>query len=247
MTWKNRFKMLFGVVLIVALVGVLTIMFSIRKGETTSLSASVQAVNYPVGTDYAGTVVAQSAIVGDQVAVGDPIVTVQSNALLQDLENGATIPDSDVYTIHSDGTITVKSTVNGVIEKMNVQQGAFAASGSTIATIAATDKLYVEAKFTLDPKDFGRVQKGAQVQLKLPNDDVVAGTVAQVDVTTVDGQAVSIVKVQSDKLIFGGHGGLVAPGTPVVATMKLRNDDLLARLVDSTTSAIGDVVKLILR
>lgn len=247
MTWKNHFKMLFGVVLIVALIGALTIMFSIRKGETTSTSASVQAVSYPVGTDYPGTVVAQSAVVGDQVAVGDPIVTVQSNALLQDLAKGATIPDSDVFTIHQDGTITVKSTVNGVIAKMDVQQGAFAASGSTIATIAATDKLYVEAKFTLDPKDFGRVQKGAQVQLKLPNDDVINGTVAQVDVTTVNGNAVSVVKVESPQLAFGEHGGLIAPGTPVVATMKLRNDDVLARLVDSATGAIGDVVKLILR
>ena len=247
MTWKNRFKMLFGVVIIVALVGVLTIMFSIRKGETTSVSASVQAVTYPVGTDYAGTVVAQPALVGDTVAAGDPIVTVQSNTLLQALQNGATIPNSDVFTIQSDGTITVKSTVNGVVEKMDVQQGAFAASGSTIATIAATDKLYVEAKFTLDPKDFGRVQKGAQVQIKLPNEDVVTGSVAQVDVTTVNGKAVSVVKVDSPKLVYGQHEGLIAPGTPVVATMKLRNDDVLARLVESVTGAIGDVVKLILR
>ena len=247
MTWRNRFKMLVGLIAVVAVVGVLTIMFSQRKGETTSTSASIEAVTYPVGTDYAGTVVEQFVLVGDEIVAGDPIVTVQSNTLAQDLANGATIADNDVFTVSPDGTLTVKSTVNGVVASMDVQQGSYAASGSTIATLAATDGLYVEAQYILDPKDFGRVVQGAAVELELPNSDIVNGSVAQVEVTTEEGQALSIVRVESEELEYGSHEGLIASGTPVVATMQLRNDDVLARLVDTVTSAISDVVKKIIR
>ena len=247
MTWRNRFKMFFGLIAVVAIVGVLTIMFSQRKGEATSMSASIEAVTYPVGTDYAGTVVEQYVLVGDEIVAGDPIVTVQSNTLAQDLANGATIADNDVFTVSPDGTLTVKSTVNGVVASMDVQQGSYAASGSTIATLAATEGLYVEAQYILDPQDFGRVLEGAAVELELPNSDVISGTVAQVEVTTEEGQAISVVRVESEALVYGSNGGLVASGTPVVATMQLRNDDVLARLVDTVTSAISDVLQKILR
>ena len=247
MTWRNRFKMFFGVITVVAIVGVLTIMFSQRKGETTSTSASIEAVTYPVGTDYAGTVVEQFALVGDEISAGDPIATVQSNTLAQDLANGATIADNDVFTVSPDGTLTVKSTINGVVSTTDVQQGSYAASGSTIATLAATDGLYVEAQFLLDPKDFARVVEGAEVELELPNSEIVTGAVVNVEVTTVDGEAVSVVRVESDELTYGSHEGLVADGTPVVATMQLRNDDVLARLISTVTATARDVVKTVIQ
>jgi multidrug resistance efflux pump len=247
MTWRNRFKLFFGFIAVVAIVGVLTIMFSQRKGEAESTSASIEAITYPVGTDYAGTVVEQFVLVGDEIVAGDPIATVQSNTLAQDLADGATIADNDVFTVSPDGTLTIKSTVNGVVASMDVQQGSYAASGSTIATLAATDGLYVEAQYILDPKDFGRVLQGAEVELELPNSDVISGTVGKVEVTTEEGQAISIVRVESEALEYGSHEGLVASGTPVIATMQLRNDDVLARLVDTVTSAISDVLARIIR
>jgi multidrug resistance efflux pump len=247
MTWRNRFKLFFGFIAVVAIVGVLTIMFSQRKGEAESTSASIEAITYPVGTDYAGTVVEQFVLVGDEIVAGDPIATVQSNTLAQDLADGATIADNDVFTVSPDGTLTIKSTVNGVVASMDVQQGSYAASGSTIATLAATDGLYVEAQYILDPKDFGRVHQGAEVELELPNSDVISGTVGKVEVTTEEGQAISIVRVESEALEYGSHEGLVASGTPVIATMQLRNDDVLARLVDTVTSAISDVLARIIR
>ena len=51
MTWRNRFRMFFGLIFVVALVAALTLVMSQRKGETTSESASVVAEAYPVGTD----------------------------------------------------------------------------------------------------------------------------------------------------------------------------------------------------
>ena len=242
MTWANRARMLFGVLVIIAVVAALTIVFSQRKGETTSSSASVEALSYPVGTDYAGSVVEQLVDQGDLVAAGDPIATIQSNSLLHELDNDATIASSEVYDVHDDGTLTLKSTVAGTVDKLLVLQGGYAAAGTTIAEISASEPLFVSAEFVLDPKDFARIYEGAAVRLELPNSESIAGTVDSFEVETVDGQARAIVKVTSKRLVFGGAGGLVAPGTPIVAEMKLRNDDLLARGVDSVRDFVSDLL-----
>jgi len=231
MTWRNRFRMFFGLVVVVALVAALTLVLSQRKGETMSESASVVAEAYPVGTDYPGAVVEQFVDEGDQVAVGDPIATVQSNALMQDLADGVSVATSDVYDVSSDGTLTVKSSVNGVVDSIDVRQGGYAAAGSTIATVWSTDTLFVEAEYLLDPTDYGRIQKGALVSISLPDTQRVEGTVTSVDVTTNDGTAVTTVRADSESLVYGGSDGLMAPGTPVVATLQLRNDDALARVI----------------
>jgi multidrug resistance efflux pump len=231
MTWRNRFRMLFGLIFVVALVAALTLVMSQRKGETTSESASVVADAYPVGTDYPGAVVQQFVEEGDQVVVGDPIATVQSNDLAQDIKDGVAPASNDVYDVAADGTLTIKSSVNGVIDSIDVRQGAYASAGSTIATVWSTDKLYVEAEYLLNPTDYGRIEKGALVSVELPDTQRVEGTVSSVDVATHDGVAVTVVRVDSETLVYGDEDGLMAPGTPVVAILQLRNDDALARLI----------------
>jgi multidrug resistance efflux pump len=242
MTWGNRLRLIAGIVAIVLIVGVATVVLSQRKGETSSNTASIEAVAFPVGTDYAGTIIEQPIVKGDVIAAGDPIATIDSSILRESQAKGTVTASSAVFDVHDDGTVTVKSTVAGVVQNIAIQQGGYAGSGSTIATIQATDSLFVTAAFTLDPKDFARVHNGALVSLKLPNSDRVNGEVAQVDVTTVDGNARAMIKVTSPNLAYGGHGGLVAPGTPVEATLTLRNDDPLATAVDALKGSAEDFV-----
>lgn len=236
MTWRNRFRMFFGLCLVLALVAALTLVFSQRKGEAASESASIVADAYPVGTDYPGTVVEQFVEEGDQVVVGDPIATVQSNALRQDLEDGIAPASSEVYDVSADGSLTVKSSVNGVIDSIAVRQGGYAAAGSTIATVWSTDNLYVEAEYLLDPTDYARIVNGARVTIQLPDTQRIKGKVTSVDVATRDGVAVTTVQVDSEALVYNGEEGLMAPGTPVAATLQLRNDDALARLIEDVKS-----------
>lgn len=242
MTWTNRFKMLAGLLLVVALVALLTIVFSQRKGETTSLSGSVVAESYPVGSDYPGTVVEQFVEEGDEVVVGDPIATVQSTTLMQALENDVTVASTSVYDVHDDGTLTVKSTVNGVIDSIDVKQGGYAAGGSTIASIDATEALYVDAQYLLDPPDFARVEVGAEVRIVLPNSQRIDGTVRKIAVETDNGKAETRVEVESPDLVYGG-AGIITPGTPVTATLQLRNQDPLAQAVDSVMGNVRGFVQ----
>lgn len=241
MTWINRLKMLVGVFAVFLLVLALTVALSHRKGETDAGSASMDAIEYPVGTDYSGTVIEQFVVQGDAVAAGDPIARIQSTQLLQDLDDDISVPDSEVFQVNDDGTYTVLSSVNGLVQEVSVQQGGYAAGGTTLATIAALDSLFVSAEFILDPKDFERIEQGARVDVTLPNDQQLAGTVESIEVATVDDKAVATATVDIDESLFAEQGGLMTPGTPVEATMQLRNDDLLATSVAELRTLISDV------
>lgn len=246
MTWINRLRMAAGIVLVVALVAVLTVVFSQRKGETTSRVGTIVAEQYGVGTDYPGTVVEQMVVKGDAVQVGDEIATIQSNALLQALDNDQKIPSTDVYTVGKQGMLTIKSTVDGVVSDVAVQQGGYASAGNAIATIDATSTLFVEAEFQLDPTDYARVEQGAPVRIGLPDSSEVMGEVRLVSVETdAAGRAETTVEVSSDELLAVGSDGIVAPGTPVQATLKLRNDDPLARVVEEALAGASDFVRLL--
>lgn len=241
MTWSTRFRLFFGTLLVIALVGALTIALSQRKGEATANSASVDAVTYEVGTDYAGAVIEQFVARGDLVNAGDPIATIQSNDLVRDLTDDIVVRSSEVFRVNSDGTLTVTSAVSGVVISVDVPQGGYAAAGAAVATIAAVDTLFVSAEFELSTTDFARIVEGAPVEIVLPDGVVLAGSVGPVETTTVEGSALATVAVIISADEFADQGGFILPGTPVTATMALRNDDVLATVTGMVRTVISDV------
>lgn len=241
MTWTNRFKMFFGLIGVTLLVLALTVALSHRKGEADADTASIESIAYPVGTDYPGTVVEQYVEVGDLVDVGDPIARLQSTQLMRDLDDDIEVPDTEVAVINGDGTFTVLSSVEGLVDDVITPQGGYAAGGTLIATVTAIDSIFVSAEFTLDPADYERIEQGARVEVTLPNNDELEGAVESVEVETDEDRARATVEVDIDESLFGEHGGLLTPGTPVDATMQLRNDDLLAKVVSGLRSLISDV------
>ena len=97
-------------------------------------------------------------------------------------------------------------------------------------------------KFRIDAYDFSRIQKGASVDLVMPNQQQLSGTVSQIHVTTTSGGAASAsIEVASPQLVLGQDNGLVTPGTPVAATLRLRDDGPLGGL---RTMAVSLLQKL---
>jgi multidrug resistance efflux pump len=241
MTWKSRFRLFFGTIMVVALVAALTVALSHRKGEVEASSAAVDARTYPVGTDYPGAVLEQFVEAGDSVTAGDPVATIQSNDLVRDLNDDIVVATSDVFQINPDNTLTVKSAVSGVVLSVDVRQGAYAPAGGSVATVASLDSLFVNAEFVLDPADFARIEQGAAVRVTLPNGGDLEGTVGQVEPTTVAGEAITVVEVIIDDERFTNQDEFIRPGTPVTAVMELRNDDVLANFTTGVRSLIADV------
>jgi multidrug resistance efflux pump len=242
MTWGNRFRLLLGLIVVVAIALGATLILSQRETQVDSKSASIRAISYSVGSDYAGTVIAQTAKVGDTVKKGQPLMTIQSAGLISALKSKSAVPSNSSHTVSSNGTLTLLAEQPGVVAKVGAQTGGFVNAGSALETIDKAGSLYVLAHFRLDAYDFSRIQKGARVDLTLPNQQGVSGTVSDIQVTTTAaGQADASIKVRSSQLVRGSHDGLVTPGTPIMATLHLRNDGLLGGLKTSILTLLREI------
>jgi multidrug resistance efflux pump len=242
MTWGNRFRLLLGLVVVVAIALGATLVLSQRETEVASKSASIEAISYSVGSEYAGTVTAERAKVGDSVKAGQALMTIHSASLLAALKAKTAVQSTSTYTVSPSGSLTLLAAQPGVVSKLGAQVGGFVSAGSSVETIDRADSLYVLAKFTLDAYDFSRIEKGAVVDLDLPNQQRLAGTVSKIHVTTTAaGLAEASIEVHSSQLRRGTHDGLVTPGTPIAATLHLRDDGPLAGLRASAITLLRQI------
>ena len=67
------------------------------------------------------------------------------------------------------------------------------------------------------------------------------GTVTDMSVNTVDGDAHVTVTISSDGLVAGQDNGLIRGGTPLVASLHLRDDGPLAGMRDAISNLIRKV------
>lgn len=241
MTWGNRFRLLLGSIVILVVVAGLTLLFNQRQHQATSSSASIKAVEYPIGSDYAGTVTATFVKNGQAVQKGAELLTVQSAQLVRDVREKAITTSTDAYRVTPAGAITFLAPVDGTVASTSTQLGAFVTAGSTLVTLDQADSLTVTAQYTLTPRDYERIGDNASVDLRLPNEQVVAGKVSDISVSTNGGQAQARITVASSGLKEGGDHGLIRPGTPVTAMLHLRDDGPLAGVQDQLTAFLQHI------
>lgn len=233
MTWRSRLKLFVGLVVVFALAAGLTVIFTQRQNRIVSVSASIEAERYPVGIDYGGTLVDSFVSEeGQRVAEGDVLFTLQSPSLQADLAEGLLKPETVAYSVSDDGMITLTAAVAGSVRDVTTQPGSFVQAGQVLATIDRAGSLFVVALFDLTGRDYSRIADGADVEILLPNQARVDGTVSSIDVQTVDGHAETTIRVTSSALADGAYNELVSAGTPVTATVALTQDGLLAGVVD---------------
>ncbi|MBI5160749.1 MAG: HlyD family efflux transporter periplasmic adaptor subunit [Micrococcales bacterium] len=242
MTWASRMKLTVGVIVVVALVAIFTVVFTQRQSEVVSSSASIQAQRYEVGTEYSGDVIKQNVRVGDAVKAGDTLFEVRSSTVAEALSTDpARFASSGSYTVSPDGTMSFVATGDGTVSKVGAQVGTFVPNGTVLATIDRAGSLFVESDYRLTPRDYERIERGARVGLMLPDRTTIPGTVDRVTVQTVNGVARTRIRVVSDRLREGARGGLIAPGTPIEATLSLRQDGIFAGAQDAVLAFLKKI------
>ena len=242
MTWVNRLRLLGGLIGVLLLVAVLTLVFNQRQTRAASLSATIGADTYVVGAAYGGTVIEQHVREGDTVREGQRLFTILSVGLQQDIANGLRIERSDAYTVDTQkGTLTYKATVAGQVNELEARLGNALATNQPFAKITVTDSQFVDARYLLSPRDYERVSEGAPVSILLPNNQSIDGRVGTIEVTTDNGQARTKIRVNSPDLVRDDLGDLTKPGTPVVATVQLRDDGPLAGVWDLAFQSLRQI------
>lgn len=233
MTWTNRFRLFGGLLAVLVLVAVLTLVFNHRQTQAQSLTATVKTDSYDVGASYGGTVIEQNVKENDSVAEGDDLFTMQSPQLQQDIANDIEVADTGAYDVdEKKGTITYKATVAGQVDQLPATLGTTITGGQTFAKITVTGSQYVLAQYLLTPREYERIESGATVQVLLPNNESISGTVSNIKVSTDRGNAATELRVDSPELAGASLATLTKDGTPVVATVRLRDDGPLAGVSD---------------
>lgn len=232
MTWANRIRLFLGLAAVLVIVGACTLAFNQRQLRADSTSASIAADEYSVGTIYAGTIIEQLVEEGDAVATGQTLFRVRSPLLARDLASEYVTAADLGIAVEADGTFPVVATVDGTVSEVLAPLGDFSQAGAVLATVDRAQTLTVEAEFTLTPRDYGRIADGTPVEILLPDDQTIQGKVTEIDVDTLDGQASTSVTVESAALEAQAIEGLYRPGTPVLATLHLRDDGPLAGVTD---------------
>jgi multidrug resistance efflux pump len=237
MTWSNRLRLYGGLILVIAVVAALTLVFNQRRSQALSLTGHVVADQVTVGAQFGGVVVTQHVADGDTVKKGQDLFTVvvpRTVGSAGEVVDAVAATSNDAYVVDSDSsTVTYRALTAGKLADVGVAQGGFVQSGSPLATITAVGSEYVVAKFRLSPRDYERVTAGARVDLLLPDNSTVQGKVGEVSVTTEGGQALTDVTISSDELRDPSRARLAVPGTPVSATLSLRDDGPLAGPTDA--------------
>lgn len=236
MTWRTRIRLGVGLIVVLAVAAGLTMLLNARNGMVDGRSAALAAESFPVGTDYSGTVTEQLVQLGDTVTAGQPLFELESGALQRDLAQGLVDPTAVPYRIRDDGTLVLVATDAGRVDSLVYAVGSFVPANSVIATVQRAGSLYIEAEFLLTPQDYGRLAPDAVLDVVLPSNQQVVATVSRVQVETVDGTARTRVVAYSPDLAAATADGLFAVGTPVSATLHLRND---GPVTDATEFVIG--------
>ncbi|MFW7414627.1 HlyD family efflux transporter periplasmic adaptor subunit [Demequina sp. SO4-18] len=230
MTWRNRLKLVFGTIVVLAVVAAATLVFNQRQTQVTSASASILAASYAVGTDYSGIVTTSHVKPGDTVYEGQRMFEVQSLQLARDLDTGAV--SAIEASVQDDGILIVRAGVDGTVAEVMVNSGSYASPGDVLASIDADGTMFAVAEFVLTPRDFGRLEDSATVDLRLPDQRELSGTVEDLTVETVDGVAHVSARIASEDLGRTDGDALVKPGTPLAATLQLRDDGPFAGVND---------------
>jgi len=237
MTMRKRISLLVGLLFVVALATGLTMYVNANNGKVVGRSAELMAEDFPVGTDYSGTITKQYVKVGDQVKAGQPLFEVQSPILARDLSQNLVSKDRFADSLKGDDTLVIKATNAGQVDSVSYSAGSFVPANSTIATVQKAGTMYVSADFLLTAKDYARLPSKATMRVVLPNAKTIDAKVDQIQVRTENGQARTVVRASSSDLVAGA--GLFAVGTPVQTTIYLKNDGVVTDVTHTVTGWFG--------
>ena len=126
MTWTNRFRLLFGVIVVLVLVMGATYVFTQRQAQVVSVSAQIVAETYGVGADYPGVVIDRYVEVSDHVEAGEPLFMIESLQVARDVELGVLSAARNDVT--SSGTLVVRAAVAGTVRTFDINEGSYISS-----------------------------------------------------------------------------------------------------------------------
>jgi hypothetical protein len=232
MKFTSRIRFVFGILVVVFIVGALSVYLNSIMSVSQSSKAQLAADSTTVGTDYAGLIVKQNVEEGDKVTKGQILFEIQSTLLNDTLTKGNLTTASLSFSVDpTTNYIQLKATDDGVIEKIDYRAGSYVPAGGIVASVDTVGSLYVIAHFHLSPPDYARINKANKVSLRLPDNSTQTATIFSIALVSNGDNVDTVVKARIKNADISDFRFSV--GTPVEATLQLNQDNVFQGLLMS--------------
>jgi hypothetical protein len=232
MKFTSRVRLVFGIVVVIFIVGALSMYLNGIMSVSQSSKAELAADSTTVGTDYPGLIVKQNIEEGDKVTKGQVLFEIQSTQLNDALTKGVISASSLSFSVDpTTNYIQLKANDAGVIEKIDYRAGSYVPAGAIVASVDTVGSLYVVAHFHLSPPDYARINKTNKVSLRLPDNSTQTATIFSVALVSNGDSVDTVVKARISNADISDFRFSV--GTPVEATLQLNQDNIFQGLFTS--------------
>lgn len=219
MTWRTRFKLLTGLIVIGALGVMATAYVDRNLSQVTTNKAQIDAHTYSVGVSSSSQVTQQYVEVGDTVKTGQTLFTVASRELREEMETSENKTQDPVYELLENGDIAIKASKPGLVQKIKYPQGSFVPDNAEIATITDGTSMFITATYEMNRPSYEKLHTNSAMKVKLPDGSTVDAKVRQITILSND----PVIKARVEAVVQNASAASVknAPGTPVVATIDM--------------------------
>jgi len=237
MNWKTRIKLTSALLTVGVIVAGLLLYVDKTASEASAQKAELIADSYSVGIDYSGNIVEQYVQEGDMVREGQDMFKVKSTVLTNSVREFNLTTDELLYPLDEQGNIVVKANKDGIIADIAYGQGSFVPANEAIAKVIDIDNVKAQATFRLPRKDFALLGRETVMSVRLPDGSYATGKLSKIDV--VEQSEVVVTEVQSTLESGISNDLLIGTSTPVVAEIKLRNDNYYDKVVQYISRTLG--------
>lgn len=229
MKFTSRVRFVFGIIVVVLIVGALSMYLNGIMSVSQSSKAELAADSMTIGTDYPGLVVKQNVEEGDTIKKGEVLFEIQSAQLNDDLTKGVVSASSLPFSVDpTTNYIQLKASEDGVVEKINYKSGSYVPNGAIVASVHTVSSLYVVAHFHLSPPDYARIDKSNKMVLRFPDNSTQTATIFSVALVSNGDNVDTVVKARLSNADISDFRFSV--GTPVEATLPLKQDNIFQGL-----------------
>lgn len=228
MTKTSRLRFIIGLMFALLLAVTLSLYLQDSMSKVASTDAQLDSDTYTVGVGYSGIIEDQFVNVDDYIKKGDPLFTLRSPTLIEALKNKEVNAANLLYSIDDEGKIQITASADGQVREVIYKAGAFVPANSEIAVINSENSLFVSAIYKLSGPDYAKVTKETTVDIKLPDNRLISGTVRDFKLETKDDETLTTVTARLEQSDIDSIN--FSPGTPVETVLHLNGDTWFEKL-----------------
>lgn len=223
MNIKSFFRYVFGISLVIALAGSLTVYQDYRSSYSPSTSSEVNADTFAIGVEYPGVLTKTFVKEGDEVRKGQVLANFKSTILLNQLTEAKITPRDLNYPLADNGEIALTAAKDGTVKDVAYTSGSFVPGNKEIYTLVDSHSKYIVSRHLVATRDLRLLNRNRKIEVKQYEGGTVTLQIRQIDIA-ISGSNY-LVTIESTPINESELAG-VEIGSPLPAKVILNDQNL---------------------